>query len=494
MSKVLLNIWSNWKIGFSIVILLSAGAGLMSAWLTPRGPITSSQALVSMFAALLLGILAGLVTGNRWSLVITPLIFFSVFEFARMGIEGATIDTIHLDSLYGIMAFVLGRVIPGALVTIPMMLGTVFGVEIAARLGSESTSPLGTISWIFTALTTAAVILVAISIARPGRTSPVIGSDGESLPGSIAEIISIPVGNQQQTIMVRGRDVNNPVMLYLAGGPGGTDLGAMRADVGLEQDFVVVTWEQRGVGKSYTALDPVETLTLDQMVGDTIELTHYLRERFDEEKIYLVGNSWGTILGGLAVKARPELYHAFVGTGQMVSPRETDIMFYEDTLAWAKERGDDALVSELEQNGPPPYENLLDYEPANSHEHEWNPYPELDMSKEMPAILFVPENSLMDKINGFRSFFDTFSILYPQIQDIDFRKDLTRIEIPYYMVIGAHEARGRAVLANEWFQMLEAPSKEKIIFEHSGHRPLFEQPGTFSGLMADILEETYLKK
>jgi pimeloyl-ACP methyl ester carboxylesterase len=280
-------------------------------------------------------------------------------------------------------------------------------------------------------------------------------------------------------------------MLYLAGGPGGTDLGAMRADVGLEQDFVVVTWEQRGVGKSYSALDPIETLTLDQMVADTVELTGYLQKRFDEEKIYLVGNSWGTILGALAVQDHPELYHAFIGTGQMVSPRETDIMFYEDTLAWAKETGNDELVNELEKNGLPPYENLLDYEPANSHEHEWNPYPELDMSKEMPAILFVPENSLMDKINGFRSFFDTFSILYPQIQELDFRSDITKFDVPYYMVIGAHEARGRAVLANEWFQMLDAPIKERVVFKHSGHRPLFEQPGTFAALMADILEETY---
>ena len=491
MSKMINFIWTDWKIGFVLVILIAGGAGLISAWLTPRGPITSSEALVSMIAALFIGVLAGFSMGNRWSLLIAPVVFFVAFELGRMGVDGATIDTIYLDSLYGILAFVLGRVIPGAFVLLPMILGITFGVEIAARFGADSATSLGVGSWIFTGLLALGLIVLGIFISRPGRTSPVIGPDGESLPGSIAEIISIPIGNQEQTIMVRGRDVDNPVMLYLAGGPGGTDLGVMRADVGLEQDFMVVTWEQRGVGKSYSALDPIETLTLDQMVADTVELTGYLQKRFDEEKIYLVGNSWGTILGALAVQDHPELYHAFIGTGQMVSPRDTDIMFYEDTLAWAKETGNDELVNELEKNGLPPYENLLDYEPANSHEHEWNPYPELDMSKEMPAILFVPENSLMDKINGFRSFFDTFSILYPQIQELDFRSDITKFDIPYYMVIGAHEARGRAVLANEWFQMLDAPIKERVVFEHSGHRPLFEQPGTFTALMADILEETY---
>ena len=249
--------------------------------------------------------------------------------------------------------------------------------------------------------------------------------------------------------MIRGRSVENPVLLYLAGGPGGTDLGTMRADVALEQHFVVVTWEQRGSGKSYSALDPVDTLTLEQMVADTFDVANYLRDRFGEDKIYLVGNSWGTILGVLTAQRHPGLFHAYVGTGQMVSPRGTDIMFYEDTLAWAERTGNDTLVATLRQHGAPPYENLLDYEPALSHEHDWNPYPELDPGKELPSNLFVPEHSVMDRINGLRAFLDTFSVLYPQLQEIDFRRDVPSLDIPVYVVIGKHEARGRAVLAGE---------------------------------------------
>jgi pimeloyl-ACP methyl ester carboxylesterase len=330
--------------------------------------------------------------------------------------------------------------------------------------------------------------VVAVFVARPATTHPIVGPDGESLPGSIAQLITVPIGGHEQAMMIRGRRIDNPVLLYLAGGPGGTDLGAMRADAGLEQDFVVVTWDQRGAGKSYSALDPVETLTVEQMVADTIEVTNYLRDRFDEDKIYLVGNSWGTILGTLVVQQHPELFHAYVGTGQMVSPRETDIMFYEDTLVWAERTGDDKLAVTLRRNGPPPYENLLDYEPAISHEHAWNPYPDLDTSKEMPFNLFVPENSLMDRINGLRAFLDTFSVLYPQIQGVDFRHDIPSLEVPVYVVIGIHEARGRALLANEWFEMLEAPSKEMIVFEHSGHRPLFEEPAAFAEVMKRVLD------
>jgi pimeloyl-ACP methyl ester carboxylesterase len=180
-----------------------------------------------------------------------------------------------------------------------------------------------------------------------------------------------------------------------------------------------------------------------------------------------------------------------VGTGQMVSPRETDIMFWEDTLAWAERTGNDKLATTLRQSGQPPYKNLLHYEPALSHEHDWNPYPELDMSVEMPAILFVPEYNLMDKINGFRGFLDTFSTLYPQLQAIDFREDVSRLDIPIYIVTGKHEARGRAVLANEWFELVNAPSKEMIVFEHSGHRPLFEEPGLFAEVMGKVVDENY---
>ena len=152
--------------------------------------------------------------------------------------------------------------------------------------------------------------------------------------------------------------------------------------------------------------------------------------------------------------------------------------------------GDTALGATLRGNGPPPYDDLLAYEPAISHEHDWNPYPELDLDREMPANLFVPENSVMDRINGLRSFLDTFSVLYPQLQDIDFRTDATTIEVPVYLAVGAHEARGRAVLADEWFAMLQAPAKERVVFEHSGHRPQFEEPAAFAALMRRVAAET----
>ena len=483
-------LWADRRAGLAMATALVTAAALVSAWLAPRGPITAAEALASLGLALVIGVGAGLATGTRWSILLSAAVFIIVFELARLGVNGPTVDGIHPDTLYGLMALGLGRGVHGVLVLGPIILGTLYGVELAARLGKGS-APMGPVGWLVTALLTTGLLAIAVVVARPGTTAPIVGSDGEPLSGSIAELTTVRIGGHDQALMIRGRSTENPVLLHLAGGPGGTDIGAMRADAALEQDFVVVTWEQRGAGKSYSALDPAETLTLEQMVADTVELTTYLRDRFDENKIYLTGNSWGTTLGVLAVQQRPDLYHAFIGTGQMVSQRATDLMFWEDTLAWAERTGAAELADTLRKNGPPPYADLFKYELALSHEHDWNPYPGFDGRTEMDSTLFVPENNVMDRLHGFAAFLDTFSVLYPQLQEIDFRADVPSLDVPVYMVIGRYEARGRAVLADEWFDTLEAPSKERLVFEQSGHRPSFEEPATFAALMTRIRDETY---
>jgi pimeloyl-ACP methyl ester carboxylesterase len=476
--------------GWAILLGIAVAAGLISAGLTPRGPVTTTEALISMGVAFGAGVVAGLIATNRWSLWVLPVVFVAVFELPRINLTGPTVDGLHLGSTYGIIAFIVGRLWHGVLVFVPLGLGLLHGIRFRDRLRNIPAPAISRLGWIITNLATVALIGFGLWIDQPATTAPITDANGAPLSGSIAELSTVAIGGHPQTVMIRGNQQNAPVLLYLAGGPGGTDLGAMRADTRLEQDFVVATWDQRGTGKSYPALDPVETLTLDQMVQDTLELTDYLRNRFDQEQIYLVGNSWGTILGTLAVQQQPESFRAYVGTGQMVSPRETDIRFYEDTLTWAEKIGDDALVSTLKRNGPPPYENILNYEPALSHEHEWNPYPRLGTSEEMPFNLLVPENTVMDRINAMRGLLDTFSVLYPQLQEIDFRRDVPELNVPVYMVLGKYEARGRAVLANEWFAKLTAPVKETIIFEQSGHRPLFEEPGAFAELMVRILADT----
>lgn len=483
----------------ALALVAPAIAAIAFGLWIPRGPLTAVQGITSLLVGVGVGVLAGVMMRSRWSMFAAPLVFACVYELARRGTDGPTVDGIHL-STYGVMALFVGRGIHGLLVLSPMVLGAAIGAGIArsrcAPTGDRQTrTRLLTFRHAVTGLAGLALIALAVLVARPASTDPIVGPDGRPLAGSIAELTRTQIGGKDLALMIRGHDTRNPVLLFLAGGPGGSELGAMRRHLSaLERDFVVVTWDQRGTGKSYGALDPTSTLTLESAVQDTIEITDYLRDRFDRERIYLLGQSWGSTLGVLAAQRAPERYEAFIGTGQMVSQRETDRIFYRDTLAWARATGRDDLVSQLTSIGPPPYANILDYEPALSYEHEVYPYDRAGNSEGTGGFsenLFVKEYTLLEQIHNLGAFLDTFSVLYPQLQQLDFRRQVPRLGVPVFLLQGQHEARGRAQLAREWFADLRAPSKQMITIDHSGHRPLFERPDQFRKAMIEtVLAQT----
>lgn len=468
----------------AVVLLLA----VISGWLLPRGPVTPGQVLVVMGASVTFGLLAGAFLGSRWSALLAPLLYVAVFELVRIQASGPTVDLPRLGSTYGIIAFVSGRLFHMVVILAPLALGALLGVELAARLGNVGAPRLAAPGWLGVAVAAAGLGVLAVAVARPASTHQIVGSGGGTPVGSVAEQVFVKVGGVEQALMIRGRDSGAPVLLYLAGGPGGTDIGALRRDATLEQHFVVVAWDQRGAGRSYAALEPTDALTVDQLIADTIEVTQYLRARFGVEKVYLVGQSWGSLLAVLAAKQRPDLYHAVVGVGQMVNLRETDVTFWHDTLAWAERTGKTKLAATLRANGPPPYADITKYEPVVAHEHTWNRYPTLDTSHEMPGALMVPEYSLIDKLNAFRGFLDTAHYLYPQLQDLDLRYDAARLAVPYFLVLGEHEARGRAEPADAYFEALAAPYKEQYVVAGAGHRANFDSPARFAGIMLSVVE------
>ncbi len=489
------------RLAWGLALLAAVGYGLLAAWWTPRGPMSTVEGLSAMGLGLLVGCVAGLLLRTRWAMLVAPLTFAIVFELARLGVSGPTVDGIHLTTAYGIMAFAVGRGVHALLALLPMVLGAALGAALARRRLSTRRRRKGLLSalslWLrrgVAVVTGLVLVALAVFIARPATTDPIVDADGRTVAGSVAELTRVEVGGRDLALMIRGRSTQNPVLLFLAGGPGGSELGAMRRhSEALEDDFVVVTFDQRGTGKSYDQLDPTDTMTLAGAVADAVAVTNYLRDRFDQEKVYLVGQSWGTTLGVLAVQQHPELYRAYVGVGQMVSQAATDKIFYEDTLAWAREEGNTELVDTLEANGPPPYADVLDYEAALSYEMEVHPYdhsPNSEGSGQMSENLFVEEYTLLDQVHILGATLDVFSVLYPQLQDIDFRTQATTLDVPVHLAQGRHEAPGRQRLAQEWFEQLRAPSKELTYFETSGHRPLWEQPTQFHDLMTAVLADT----
>ena len=491
-------LWSRPRLALASAAALAAAWGLVAGSWMPRGPLTTSEAMWSIVVSLLVGASAGLVAKSRWAMLLAPVAFAAVFEVVRLGLDGPTVDRPQF-SMFGLMALVLGRGLHGLLSLVPLAFGAALGAG-AARSVSAAMSPdvpvvrgAGVITRrVLAGVVAVSLLAFSVALIRPASTSAIRDAGGDVIPGSVAELTRIDVNGHDLGLMIRGHSVDNPVLLFLAGGPGGSEYGAMRRHLPeLEEHFTVVTWDQRGSGTSYSELDPTDTITLEGFVDDTTEVTEYLLERFDTDQVYLLGQSWGTTLGVLAVQERPSMYRAFIGTGQMVSQLETDRIFYDDTLAWAEETGNDGLADDLRSIGPPPYDDMLNYETALSHEEDVYPYDHSQNSEgggQMSENLFVSEYTLLDQLHVLPAFLDTFGALYPQLQDIDFRESAIEFEVPMFFVQGAHEAGGRAEMFDDWYPMIEAPIVDRVEFGTSGHRPLWEQPDEF----VDYMTETVL--
>lgn len=211
------------------------------------------------------------------------------------------------------------------------------------------------------------LMLVGVLLAySPGKPRPFVNENGKPLSGSISEKTFVTINGVEQGMFIKGKDTGNPVLLYLHGGMPDYFL-TQKYPPGLEDLFTVVWWEQRGSGISYRAELLPESITLEQMIADTLAVTNYLRDRFHQEKIYLMGHSGGTFFGIQAAARAPELYHAYIGVAQMVNTLKSEQLAYDYMLAAFKADGNDEMVRKLEaapvtQTGgiPPAYLALRD--------------------------------------------------------------------------------------------------------------------------------------
>jgi pimeloyl-ACP methyl ester carboxylesterase len=342
-----------------------------------------------------------------------------------------------------------------------------------------------------------AIALLAIFASQLfASTPPILDANGKPMPHSIAVLETVKLGGSEEWITIRGKDSRNPVLLFLAGGPGGSQIVTeRRALAELEDHFVVVNWDQPGAGKSFDAVDRSK-LTPDRYITDAHELVLNLQQRFGKEKVYVLGESWGSALGIMVVQRYPELFHAFIGTGQMVAFLENDLICYDFALRLAEERGDTKKVEQLKQQGPPPYYGNDVLPKVLTYLIDLNNY----MNKN-PAIanagfntlqdLAGSEYGLYDKVNFVRGLLDTFGVVYLQLWGVDFRKQAKRLEVPVYFLIGRHDVNAPPRLTEEYFNLLTAPHKELIWFEHSGHGPWMNESAKFVDVMVNqILIQT----
>jgi len=333
----------------------------------------------------------------------------------------------------------------------------------------------------------------AILFLSPGTPTPFLDGGGKPLAGSISEKIRVTVNGVEQGMFIKGRNTRNPVLLYLHGGMPDYFL-TQRYPTGLDAYFTVVWWEQRGSGLSYDPDVSPSSLTPALLVSDTLALTNYLRKRFGQEKIYLLGHSGGTFIGIQAAARAPQLYHAYIGVAQMSNQFESERLAYDYMLRRYRDDGDTRMVQRLERApigdaAPLPDAYLRVRDQAM---HELGVGTTHDMTSIVTGLLLRSlldrEYTLGEKINLWRGKIVSGRRLWNPQLSTDLARKVTRLEIPAYFLHGAYDYTVSYALSRSYYELLDAPIKGFYTFTHSAHSPLFEEPQRMRDIMmADVL-------
>jgi len=291
---------------------------------------------------------------------------------------------------------------------------------------------------------------------------------------------------------MKSTDRAKPVLLFLHGGPGMPELFLDRTHpTGLENDFTVCWWEQRGAGVSYSRDIPGESMTTEQLICDTIAVTDHLRERFDREQIYLLGHSWGSFLGIQAAARAPERYRAYVGMGQVAHQQRSEVLAYEYALARFREAGDERMVRRLEaapvvMDAPLPRTYMQVRDAAM---HRLGVGTTRDM-KSVVAGVFVPVwrtpgYTVREKIAIGRGKAFSRGVMWDEFMATDLTTKVTELQLPVYFCHGRHDHTCSYDLARSYFRRLRAPLKGFTTFEQSAHSPAFEEPVRFRRVLRE---------
>lgn len=298
-------------------------------------------------------------------------------------------------------------------------------------------------------------------------------------PNGIDEGTYVKIGGIDQWIQIRGQDRNNPVLLCLHGGPGGSWLAQTTLFLPWEKGFTVVQWDQRGAGKTLetTSGSVANSMSVDRMAQDGIEVSEFLQNHLHKDKIILLGHSWGSILGIHMVKQRPDLFYAYVGTGQVSNMPKAQQMSYAYVLEKARAVNDTKAVRNLEGIGPPPFDSMdkigVFFQTLARYECE------SDQNAGV-GVFSAPNYSLWDIYNLMRGFarIPTFRV-YHEMLSADLSSLGPDFKIPIFFFQAAEDERTQASLAKEYLEWINAPHKEFVLLEGGGHFVVWSMPDRF---------------
>ncbi|MCL2066161.1 MAG: alpha/beta hydrolase [Treponema sp.] len=337
--------------------------------------------------------------------------------------------------------------------------------------------------------------LVVLAINSPGRLKQLKDKEGNVIADSLAEKQFIEINGIQQGFFLRSENPENPVILFLHGGPGSPELAMFyqyETNERLEKHFTVCYWDQRGAGMSFSNSIEINTMTLEQMVEDTRQITEYLKHRFNKEKIYLMGHSWGSFLGIKTIEKYPGNYMAYIGIGQVTNQLESEKLAYDYMLQHAMEIGDKSAVRNLEKVNKNAFDfPTLEYI-GNVRSPLMNKYgigvirDNFSMAGLVKDILFFKGYTFSEKLKFIRGMSFSLEHLWDYIIENNLFEPSILFQVPVYIIHGKYDYQVSYALSRGYFEIIEAPGKSFFAFEESAHSPNVEEPEKFVQVVLNI--------
>jgi pimeloyl-ACP methyl ester carboxylesterase len=310
---------------------------------------------------------------------------------------------------------------------------------------------------------------------------------------AIDELVAVERGDSTQWMRVRGADPSNPVLLLIQQGPGLPMINEARRIqhlLGLEQDFTVVYWDQRGCGRSLRKQKHAVDISLERMVDDTVSLLELLHDRFGA-KPYVAGFSFGATLGAYAAAQRPDLVATLVAVGMDIDGPAAGNCAYDFALSTARQRGNRRATRQLEAIGPPPHLTSKQFATrvrwaSNFGGVATNETYGSIVRALLASLVRSPDYSAGDVVRTVRGITATQAALLGDIADMDLVATLPRLDVPVVMAQGRHDQVAPGEAAERYASSLQAPSKRLVWFENSAHTPHLEEPDKFRDLLVQV--------
>jgi pimeloyl-ACP methyl ester carboxylesterase len=331
----------------------------------------------------------------------------------------------------------------------------------------------------------AGVVFVLLAVAALRLFLPISTASFSDAPNSIAAVERWQINGTEQSVIIRGRDTANPVLLWIHGGPGsGQTPVTRRFNAPLEGKFTVVYWDQRYAGQSYDPSLPLpQNLTIADYVSDLGVMVDRLRQRFHKQKIVLVGQSWGTVLGVLYAQQHPDKVSAYVGIGQVTNTPENERLSYDFAVAEARRRGDADGLKALTQMGPPPRAGSI-FTPRDLLE-KYGAFARADLgfSRLVMLSLTAREVNWRDVAALFGAHKYSEKMLNGEFSRLVLDAGHPHFDVPVFILAGRYDEISVQSLAHRFYERLTAPKKHFVWYENSAHNVNFEEPVKFNAFM-----------